>query len=141
MEQTAYQYSIKLLSKKDYSEFKLTQKLLKKNYDQFEVEEAIDILKEKRFLRDDIYSSDRAKSLIHKYYSNEYIIALLEKEHLKIDSHSIDELREEYSLTKDQVIKYLVQKKKNESKNIQQIATYLSSKGFSFEDFESFIQE
>ncbi len=62
MENKALAYTLKLLSKKDYSEYEIRQKLISREYDQTQVEKVITFLRSKLFLDD--------KKFAQNYYKN-----------------------------------------------------------------------
>jgi len=140
MNQNAYQKSIKLLAKKDYSHAKLTEKLLKFGFEELEIQETIQILVDKRFLNEDEYIRRKVLASLKRNYSNRYIIHKLESESLCISSEIINQVREEIKLTEHDQIKSLINKKLT-LKNVDyqslkiKISTYLCSKGFDYYDF------
>ena len=52
----AYMYLVKLLSSRDYSEYKLREKLREKKYPADEIESALNEIKSKGFLREEAYA-------------------------------------------------------------------------------------
>ena len=66
---TAYMDAIKLLAKKDYSEYKLRKKLKEKLHDSESIDEAIQEVTEKKYLREDYYIEARIRGLMRKNYS------------------------------------------------------------------------
>lgn len=147
MSQTALEYAVKILSKKDYSQHKLTKKLRDKNYSEEEVSSAVETLQKKRYLRDDVYAEDLAINLIQRSYGDLFIKEKLAHEKLLISDQALNGLRKERSLTEEIVIQQLIEKKLtnsddlNSSKVRKRIYNYLLSRGFASELFSSFFQE
>ena len=136
MNKTALQYSITLISKRDYSEYKLHTKLSEKRYSENEIKEAILKLKSMKYLRDAVLAEDRAISMLYKNYGNKLIHIKLEQENLFIEEEKIQELRLERDLEIETVIDSLIIKKMNQNKGIDllklkfKINNYIMSKGF-----------
>ena len=146
MNQTAYQKSITLLAKKDYSHAKLTEKLLKFGFDELEVQETIQILVDKKFLNEDEYIRGKVIASLKRNYSNKYIIHKLEAESLSISTEIINQVRDEIKLSEYDQIKYLINKKmahkKIESQSLKmKISSYLNSKGFDYYDYSDLLDK
>ena len=62
----AYLYSIKLLTTRDYSSAKLRNKLVEKKFCLAAIDQVIQELQERRFVRDDLFAESRIKALMHK---------------------------------------------------------------------------
>jgi regulatory protein len=143
-ESSSYKYAIKLLSKKDYSKYKLLLKLQSKNYESYEIDEVINLLIEKKFLREDEYIRSRVKSLMNKGYSKSYIHQKLEQEYLDATPDIINSVFDEYRLTETKQVKNLISKKlKNSVKETPitdiekvKITRFLASKGHSLENVD-----
>lgn len=108
---SAYSYAVKLLSKKDYSEFKLRTKLLEKNFTDSEANEAIEELISKKFLREDYYIEARVKGLMHKGYSPTHIQNRLKEEQVEASMSVIQDTFNEYKLTEEEQVEKLIIKK------------------------------
>lgn len=141
-----YLHSIKLLSKKDYSIHKLTQKLLLKGHNECDIDEVIDVLIEKRFLNEKNYTKNRMQSLVLKFYSDNFIAQKLESEKLEFDLNVLEEIRYEEKLTQRAAIAKLFEKKLRilskvefDQKNKQKLISFMFSKGYSFEQIEAHI--
>jgi len=140
--QESYNYAVKLLSKKDYSKYKLSKKLLDKGATQSDVDEVVATLEEKKWLREECYTEARIKSLLHKGLSVRFIQNTLELENLDISKDQILNVLEKSDVTEDEIILRLIEKKLHSSQaNDQQgklysrICNYLSSKGHNYSDF------
>ncbi len=149
MNKEAYSYSIKLLSKRDYSSFKLKQKLSAQNYIDSEIIEIINILKDRKFINDKSYALSRAKSFASKGLSNNFLIRRLEQEELYLDDEEINALRAEYNLLESDIINQLINKKlkfQKTAKNSEELQkqkikliSYLASKGHSYDSIQDYL--
>jgi regulatory protein len=111
MQSKAYLYLIRLLSSRDYSEFKLREKLREKQYPATEIDEAIAEIKAKNYLREDNYAEARAKAFMNKGYSPDYIKQKLAQEHVSVDEDFIQNIYSENRNDSDEQIRSLVEKK------------------------------
>lgn len=111
MSQQAYNYLIKILSARDYSEHKLREKLKLRKHPANEIEAAIKEIKEKGYLREDAYSEARIKAFMKKGYSVNYIRQKLSQEHLKATDEQINEVFDEHDSSEIEQIKTLLAKK------------------------------
>ena len=146
-----YNYAIRLLAKKDYSKFKLTQKLLSRDFDQLQIENAINLLEEKKFLNESEYIRQKIKSLLNKNYSDEYIVQKLELEKLFPTQVEINSVKEELGINNYEMIDKLIRKKighkgvpkefEQKMKLKQKIFTHLYSKGYTFEEFQPLVEK
>lgn len=82
MSKAAYDYSIRLLSKRDYSRFKLKQKLILRGFEEEEVDHALEEVANKGFLREEEYMRIRVKTLLINGHANKIIQMRLEQEEL-----------------------------------------------------------
>jgi regulatory protein len=140
----AYNYAIFLLSKRDYSIYKMRMKLRSREYETEEIEETINKLIEQNYLREEEYKRMRIKTLLIKGYSNSYILRKLDQEKLETNNEAINALRESEHLDKEECINYLVEKKlrgkdiptefepKMKLKN--KIMNFLASKGYNYQE-------
>ena len=111
MHSKAYLYLIKLLSSRDYSEFKLREKLREKQYPANEIDEAIAEIKAKNYLREDNYAEARVKAFMHKGYSPDYIKQKLAQEHVYVEAEFIEDIYCENKSDSLDQIRTLVEKK------------------------------
>ncbi len=116
---SAFDYSVRLLSKRDYSKFKLKQKLSQRGYEELEIEDAIQSLEEKNFLREEEYMRIRVKTLPYNGHANQAISRRLEAEELYPTEIFIDEIRKDYTLETHDVIQSLIEKKMRAKKSLQ----------------------
>lgn len=76
----AYSYAMMLLSRQDYTERKLTESLMKKNFDPDEVEEVVGILSSEGIIDDLRYAKMYVESKKHKYGRRRLEFFLREKQ-------------------------------------------------------------
>lgn len=107
----AYTYSIRLLSQRDYSVYKMKQKLKERQFEMEEIEIVIDKLIEQNYLREEEYKRMRIKQLVVKGFANQYILKKLEQEHLSGTNEEIESLRAEQDLSSSDQIIRLIEKK------------------------------
>lgn len=151
MNKTAYQYSITLLTKKDYSIHKLTDKLISKKFLEEEIEETIKKLTDQRYLREETYTENLILSCLRKNQGNLYIKRKLENENLNTNDEIINNIREEYKISSESQIKALIIKKTKYSelptslteklKIKTKLMNYLLSKGHDGDEIQYYIQE
>lgn len=136
----AYLYSIKLLTKRDYSSAKLRNKLVEKKYCVTAIDQVIKELLERRFVRDELFAEARIKALMHKGYSPSFICKILLQEALPMSLESIHAIFSEYNLTTEEQIAQLINKKMPKkviyqadqqliTKHKNRVLRYLVSKG------------
>ena len=151
MSKEAYNYAIFILSKRDYSIHKMREKLRSRKYEEQEINETIDALIAKNFLREDEYKRMRIKSLLVKGFSNSYIIRKLEQEHLSADDNEVDIIRYDQQLKKEDGLNSLIEKKlrgkvipkdfnaKMKLKN--KVMNFLASKGYDYQEAKDALSE
>ncbi len=111
MTQSAYQYSLYLLSGQDYSAFKLRQKLRLKEFAPAEIDETIAKLQEKNYLREGEYKRLLARRWIAKGYSDTMIQRRGSQEELTFTREELTEWREDMGQGSGESIARLVEKK------------------------------
>ena len=151
MSKKAYNYAIYLLSKRDYSIFKMRQKLLSQKFEADEIDATIDKLIDQSYLREEEYKRMRIKTHLLKGYSNRYIIHKLMQEELEVTNVHIETLREEYDLDRTTSLCALIEKKlrgksipetfeaKLKLKN--KILNFLGAKGYSYDEAKEALSE
>ena len=137
MNTSAYTYLVKILSLRDYSEFNLREKLKERKYSFDEIENAICEIKNKGYLREDLYASSRIKIFMEKGYSPTYILQKMEQENITITLENIDAVFNEHQISHEDQIERLVRKKIQgksdfDFKSENKILRYLISKGHDF---------
>ena len=150
-EKKTYNHAVKLLSKQDYSIYKLTQKLLTKGYQREHIDTVIVKLSNQNYIREKEYTLSRVKSLLYRGYANGYIEKKLETEFLDVNTELIDAVRMELSLTSTIQLENLIDKKLKICKKIstdndklklkQKLFSYLSTKGYSYEDINEQLEK
>jgi regulatory protein len=138
--QDCYQSAIKLLTKRDYSRFKLKQKLSEKGYLSSEIDSTVEILLEKKYLREDYYTEARIKGLLRKNYGPYYIQQKLNEEEINCSFEEIDQISKEIQLSPQEQIKSIINKKLRllatdipDYRQIQKIVSLAHRKGHSIE--------
>ena len=137
-------YAVRILSLRDYSTHKITQKLKDRGIEKPDILKIIGQLNEWKYIREDEYTKQRVKQLIVKGYANKYIIQKIELEHLKVSHEEIDEIRSDQDYGEDSQIEYLIEKKlrsitipndfNQKMKLKNKITRYLVSKGYGFSE-------
>lgn len=140
----AYNYCVFLLSKRDYSKYKIQQKLKSRKYSEDNIKEVIQLLVDQNYLREEAYLRMRIKTLLYKGVSNYYIKQKLSQEKLNASDEYIDALREENHMSKEDSLEYLLNKKlrgkeipqeyEAKAKLKNNVLRFLISKGHSFQD-------
>lgn len=142
----AFDYCVKLLTKRDYSRFKLKQKLIQRNHSEDEVEEVIERLQKLNYLREENYARMRIKNLLLSGYSNQFIQSKLELEELFVSEQLIDTVRQDNGLVQESALDQLIDKKMR-SKQIpddadaklklkNKLLSFLASKGYDFDEIQ-----
>lgn len=141
----AYFYLIKILSARDYSEYKLREKLREKKYSSEEIEQAINEVKSKGYLREENYAAARVKAFMEKGYSPVFIRQKLAQENVTLSDEKIEAVFTEYRLTPNDQIERLIRKKIRGKAEIDyneesKILRYLISKGHDFSESKKLIK-
>jgi len=118
--QKSYLCAIKLLTKKDYSEYKLSQKLLLRGFSPEDINATIDQLKIKNLLREDDYCELKIKGMMQRNYSPEYILASLSREKINISKEQIEKIFWDHKVTSKIQIKKIFEKKLRNLTSISQ---------------------
>lgn len=118
MSTKAYSYIIKLLSARDYSEFKLREKLKQKNFPANEIENALNEVKVRGYLREEVYNEARIRSFMNKSYSPSYIKQRLNQEHIDVNVEQIEDFFKDQDVNTQKQIELLVRKKCVENLNV-----------------------
>jgi SOS response regulatory protein OraA/RecX len=140
----ALNYSIRLLSARDYSIYKMKSKLSSREFSSHEINQVIDQLVEYKYLQEEEYKKMRIKQLLVKGFANEYITRKIAQEELMATDLDINFIREEEDLGSGQQLKQLIDKKLRHKeipadfelkmKLKQKILSFLVAKGYGFED-------
>ena len=132
-----YSYSIRLLGKKDYSHYKMRQKLLQRDYERETVEDVMSEIIEKKYLREDLYIEARIKGFIRKGYNPQAISYRLSQEKCYASIEEIMAIYEQIESDPDQQLRELILKKvridydfvKDKEKLRQKTLRYVASRG------------
>jgi regulatory protein len=150
MNKEAYNYCIRLLSRRDYSRYKLGKKLKERDYSPEESEEVLDKLIEQNYLREEEYARIRTRHFITKGYSNNMILRAASEEFIDVDEQLIESLRAEYGQDQADIISELIQKKirnktvssfEEKMKLKQKVTRFLLSKGHQYSEVSSKIDQ
>lgn len=148
----AYNHSIRLLARKDYSRFKMETKLREKGFDRNIAKDVIDELVEKKYLREELYIESRVKGLIRKGWSHEKVIRHLEQERCNVTTAEIDEILGESGIDTDEILLHQIQKKwghgflteeltwEQKQKKKEKVLRYLVSKGHQFSESKAALE-
>lgn len=141
---TAYNYSISLITRQDYSEYKMRKKLSEREYDEEEIDETIEKLFDQNYLREEEYTRQRIKGMLVKGYANRHILQKLKSEHLEPDESIINEIRSEQGFEVPSEVNRLIDKKlrykeiptdyEGSNKLKQKVLRFLLSKGYSYQE-------
>jgi len=152
MNQRIYNYSIHLLARQDYSEFKLRQKLRsKKDNLPHEIEEVLLKLKERGLLREENYRRLFIRKWLIKGESEDKIRQRGAMENLEFAEEDFDIAKNELGISEEENLQKLINKKlkfktiptdpKEKFKLREKILRFLVSKGHSFEDSKQALKE
>ena len=136
--------AVKLLTRKDYSKFKLAQKLEEKGHDANLINDVIEDLRGRKLFREDWYIEARIRGLIRKHYGPEVISLKLQQEEIYVNETEILDIYQEVEITQEDQIRNLVQKKYSHIDNIdfntkQKILRFLHSKGHYLENLSKYL--
>lgn len=152
MNQRIYNYSIHLLARQDYSEFKLRRKLRsKKDNLPHEVDEVLAALKEKGLLREENYRRLFIRKWMMKGEAEDKIKKRAAMEKLVLESSEFRAIELELGFTDDESIEKLISKKLR-AKDIPQdkeakyklrdkTLRFLISKGHDFQDAKKALEK
>lgn len=142
MNERIYKYCTDLLSKRDYSEQKIADKILSKGLDEFESQKIIQKLKDNNFLNSKRYSTDKIENLAKKGFSIQYIQEKLQEEEITFTPSEIQLILELENINILLIIKSMLDKKlsdyinRNYKLTEQQLVSkammFLSSKGYDY---------
>ncbi len=149
-EKTAYSYALNLLSRRDYSKVKLSQKLLNKGFESSLVDKIINHIVSSGIYQEQNYISAKIRSLIRKNFSIRAIGQQLENENIHLSSSEIVTVFEELGISSSDQIKSIIEKKvrikkmnlaKLSPKEKNKIIAALVTKGHSFGEFLNDLQK
>lgn len=111
MNKECYQTSLRLLTRKDYSRYKLAKKLKEKGYEESDIEETIQTLLDKNYLKEHYYIEAFVKAHMRRGYSPRYIQQKLSMEECSCSEHEIQNIFHEYGYSEESQIRELIEKK------------------------------
>ncbi len=134
-----YSYSIRLLAKKDYSQYKIRQKLLARDYGAQIVDDVIEEITQKSYLREDLYREARIKGFIRKGYNTKAILYRLSEEKCPASEEDILSIYNTMESSPDDQLFQLIAKKvridydfvNDKEKLKQKTLRYVASRGHS----------
>lgn len=152
MNQRIYNYSIHLLARQDYSEYKLKQKLRsKKDNLPHEVEEVILKLKEKGLLKEEAYRRLFIRKWMLKGEAEDKIRKRGAQEKLQFEDEEFKMCEQELGFSDEDSVEKLVVKKlrskeiptdsKEKFKLRDKVLRFLISKGYSYEESKKSISK
>jgi regulatory protein len=148
----AYNYCIYLLSRQDYSEFKLRQKLrMKKEFLPIEIDETLESLKTRGLLNEENYRRLFIRKWMMKGESEDKIRNRGAQEKLQFEPQEFAAVTEELDISDEDNIEKLVAKKlrakiipqdnQEKYKLRDKVLRYLISKGHGYEDSKRSIDQ
>lgn len=148
-----YDSALAHLARKDYSRYKLKKKLKEKGHERPVIEDVLDELIEKRFLREEIYKEGRIKGLLRKGYSYNAVSYKMSQEMCPATEDEIIAVAGEMELGPDSQLWELISKKvridydlvSNKKKLKERTLRYVVSRGHNLskaaEFYDQIIQE
>jgi regulatory protein len=134
-----YQQAIKILARKDYSRFKLKNKLLEKDFQSHLIDDLLDLLIDEKYLREDYYKEARIKGMINKGYHPNYIHQKMYQENCPVTDVEIDDVLTECNTNEQDLLISLIKKKyrimdaidekKNDNQKREKILRFVATKG------------
>lgn len=147
----AFDYSLRLLTQRDYSIYKMKTKLKSRGFDKDQITATIVKLQSFNYLREDEYTRGRVKQLIVKGYANSYILQKLAQEEVFTEDSLVDEIRSTQDLGSQDQIVHLIEKKLRgkeipddynlKMKLRDKVARFLLSKGHQFSEIGNHLNE
>lgn len=150
-----YMYSIRLISRQDYSPFKLRKKLVSKiTRDQDKeiaisnIEKTINIIVKKNLINEEEYTRLKVIALAKKCLHETQIIKTLEAEEISISQDQITRILEDerlstFKILNDYIIKFVNKKKINfdDFKSKNKVFFHFCQKGHQFTDIQDLINQ
>lgn len=135
---TAFEYAMKILSKRAYAESEIRTKLLKKSYSASEIDSAIEDCRRYSFLNDELYAVDYARLLNARGCGALLIKRKLMMLHIADEfiSKALDEVAENEIDAARNSLDFKLRMLKNEKDKFrkkQKVYAFLVSRGYSFD--------
>ncbi|MCR9204517.1 MAG: RecX family transcriptional regulator [Halobacteriovoraceae bacterium] len=148
-EKKCYNAGLRLIARKDYSEYKLKQKLKEKSHEKEVIDQVIHRLKEENYLREDLYRDGRIKGLLRKGYSEHVVSYKMDQERCPATVEDIQLVAEEMGLTQESQLLELVEKKvridydfvTDKKKLKDRVLRYVHSRGHSVSKASSYYDQ
>ncbi len=147
-----YSSSLKLLVRRDYSTFKMSQKLLEKGFEPSDVDETIEKLHKQKYLNDQNYLEGRVRHYARNKKGPQYILQKCEEEKLPITEQLIHQTYEDLGLSIPEMIKEHIHKKllfnniqineldsEKRFKLYSKLSRHLLSKGYIVQNIEQYL--
>jgi len=146
-----FNYSIRLLAKKDYSIHKIKLKLASRNFNEEHINETVQRLIELKYLNEEEYTISRIKQFLEKGFTNDFIIQKMEQEFLYSTDENINTIREECGLSTTTQLSDLIKKRlynkqilndfEKDIKLKNKTISFLATKGYNLEEINSALSE
>ncbi len=148
MSYNAYETVLYLLSRQNYSEFKLRNKLKQKKFPKEEIDLAIEKAKEKKYFNEESYVRSRIIHSVQKGESTHFIKNRLAQESIEVTKSEIEDLVNDNQLDQFEILKSLINKKLKgeEFKNLppkkqSSLFNHLLRKGHRFDEIKRAIKD
>ena len=132
-----FKHAVKILARKDYSRRKLSNKLKDRDCPKNEIEPVIDLLIEKNWFKEELYTEGRVKYLIRKGYHPNTIQSRLSEEDVHPDPEFIHNIMEDIQIrVEDQVHELIVKRLplgEMPERLPDRVIRYLINRGHSFQ--------
>lgn len=146
-----YNNCLRLLSKRDYSRHKLSEKLVGRGFERSLVDEIINEFEEERLFREEFYTDARIRGLMRKNYSPYLIRLRLTEEKISVSEDYILNIFRENQYTIARQVKELVEKKargidfeslefKERLRTYDKIKRFLLSKGHVINNINDYLK-
>jgi len=149
-----YLCSIRLLTRRDYSQHELTKKLLKRDFQLADITQVLEKLKEMKYLDDQRYLEGRVRYYLKSKKGPDYILKKCQELRLEISYTLIEDITNELQINQDEHIQYHIQKKleslrikkkrysSNEAYKIKsKVILYLVSKGYKVFNINTYLRD
>lgn len=146
LEDTAtFKHAIKILARKDYSRSKLVQKLKDRECPKDEIDPVIDLLIEKQWFKEELYTEGRVKYFVRKGYHPKTIKTRLAEESVYTDIEFIFAVMNEQKVTIEDQVRDLIIKRlpvgDMPERLPDRVMRYIVNRGHSFQDILNVFQE
>lgn len=146
LEDTAtFKHAIKILARKDYSRSKLVQKLKDRECPKDEIDPVIDLLIEKQWFKEELYTEGRVKYFVRKGYHPKTIKTRLAEESVYTDMEFIFAVMNEQKVTIEDQVRDLIIKRlpvgDMPERLPDRVMRYIVNRGHSFQDILNVFQE